>query len=134
MTTSRLEKNTPRGTLAIQTLAMPADTNANGDIFGGWVVSQMDLAGGIVAKQTANSRITTIAIDSMVFHRPILVGDLVSCYAELLKVGRTSMTISIETWTEHHATGEARRVTEGVFTYVAIDDNGRPQPVERKPE
>ena len=113
----------------IQTLAMPADTNENGDIFGGWLLSQMDLAGGIMAKQCSKGRITTVAIDSMVFHKPVHIGDLVCCYANIEKVGRTSMTIHIEVWTISHANGTEQNVTEGVFTYVAIDLQGKPRAV-----
>ncbi len=119
-----------KGQLAIQTLAMPAHTNANGDIFGGWLVSQMDLAGGVIAKQRAQNRITTIAIDGMVFHRPVHVGDLICCYAELTRVGRTSMTINIEAWAISQATGEGSQVTNGTFTYVAIDAQGKPTAVD----
>ncbi len=119
----------PRGELTIQSLAMPMHTNANGDIFGGWIVSEMDLAGGVMAKQTSNGRITTVAIDGMVFHHPVSVGDLVSCYAELLRIGRTSMRIHIEAWTTHYTHGGRQKVTEGIFTYVAIDDQGKPRPV-----
>lgn len=119
-----------KGTLAIQALAMPAFTNANGDIFGGWLVSQMDLAGGVIAKQRAHGRITTVAIDGMVFHHPVNVGDLVCCYGDLLKVGRSSMRINIEAWSISYITDQVRRVTEGVFTYVAIDSEGRPRAVD----
>ncbi|GAB4223331.1 MAG: acyl-CoA thioesterase [Gammaproteobacteria bacterium] len=121
----------PKGTLAIQTLAMPADTNANGDIFGGWLVSQMDLASSIAAKQRAKTRVVTVAIDSMVFHQPVQIGDIVCCYAEIIKVGRTSMTINTEVWTLGARDGLLRHVTEGVFTFVAIDEHGRPTPVSR---
>lgn len=121
----------PRGELVIRTIAMPANTNSNGDMFGGWVVSQMDLGGAILARNQAKSRITTVAIDAMEFHHPVYVGDIVSCHAELLKVGRTSMRIAIEAWAQRHKGGEHVRVTQGTFTYVAIDDAGRPQPVHR---
>lgn len=120
-----------QGTLAIQALAMPANTNPNGDIFGGWLVSQMDLAGGVIAKARAKGRITTVAIDAMVFHHPVKVGDLVCCYGDLLEVGRTSMKIKIEAWAISYVTGEKRQVTEGIFTYVAINDEGRPRPVDQ---
>lgn len=123
------EKKHPRGQLAIRTLAMPGDTNVNGDIFGGWVLSYMDLAGASVARQRAKGRVTTVAIDKMVFVAPIQVGDFVCCYAELLKVGRTSMTILVETFADDVMHGTHRHVTEGIFTYVAIDENGRPKPV-----
>lgn len=121
----------PKGELVIRTLAMPADTNAAGDIFGGWLMSQMDLGGGILAQQTARSRVTTVAVDAMAFHWPVLMGDTVACYANLNKVGRTSMNISIEVWVQRHHEATQHCVTEGVFTYVALDDKGRPWPVKR---
>ncbi|ETO92225.1 acyl-CoA thioesterase YciA [Legionella longbeachae] len=120
---------TPRGEITIQTLAMPADTNANGDIFGGWLVSQMDLAAGVLAKKLAHGRVATVAIHSMTFLRPVHVGDVVSCHVELIKRGKTSMTIAVEVWTEMLATGEKYRVTEGTFVFVAIDEHGRPRAV-----
>lgn len=121
----------PRGELVIRTIAMPADTNSNGDMFGGWMVSQMDLGGAILARNLAKSRITTVAIDAMSFHFPVYVGDIVSCHAALVKTGRTSMRIEVEAWAQRHKGGEHVRVTTGTFTYVAIDDAGRPQPVHR---
>lgn len=124
----------PSGKVTIQTIAMPADTNANGDIFGGWLVSQMDLASGVLAKQVSNGRVATVAINSMVFHKPVHVGDLVSCHAHLEKVGRTSMTINIEVWANSHLKEEKQKVTEGSFVFVAIDDHGQPRPVNGKHE
>jgi acyl-CoA thioesterase YciA len=121
----------PSGELVIRTIAMPANTNSNGDMFGGWLVSQMDLGGAILARNLAKSRITTVAIDAMEFHQPVYVGDIVSCHAALLKTGRTSMRIALEAWAQRHKGGEHVRVTHGTFTYVAIDDHGRPQPVHR---
>ena len=121
----------PSGELVIRTIAMPADTNANGDIFGGWLVSQLDLGGAILARNTARSRVVTVAIDAMSFVSPVSVGDAVTCYAKLLGIGRTSMKIHVEAWTQHFAEGTLLRVTEGTFTYVAIDDVGKPQPVKR---
>jgi acyl-CoA thioesterase YciA len=121
----------PRGELVIRTIAMPANTNSNGDMFGGWLISQMDLGGAILARNLAHSRITTVAIDAMEFHFPVYVGDIVSCHADLLKTGRTSMRIQIEAWAQRHNGGEHVRVTKGTFTYVAIDDRGRPHPVNR---
>jgi len=115
----------PTGQLAVQTLAMPANTNANGDIFGGWLVSQMDLAAGVIAKQRSQGRAVTIAIDSMIFLRPVKVGDLVSCYAELLSHGRTSMKIAVEVWVIGQVSGDRHQVTEGIFTFVAIDAEGQ---------
>lgn len=121
--------NHPSGDLAIQTLAMPANTNANGDIFGGWIVSQMDLAGAIMAKQISNGRVVTVAINSMSFYEPVQVGDLVSCYTELVRVGKTSMTINVQTWKTHNVSGAKTKVTEGSFVFVAIDGNGKPRSV-----
>lgn len=121
----------PIGELVIRTIAMPANTNANGDMFGGWLVSQMDLGGAILARNVARSRITTVAIDAMSFHFPVNVGDIVSCHASLAKTGRTSMRIEVEAWAQRHKGGEHVRVTTGTITYVAIDDHGRPQPVHR---
>mgnify|MGYP001306773805 FL=1 len=110
---------------------MPADTNAKGDIFGGWLLSQMDLGGAVLAQSTAHSRVVTVAIDSMAFLRAVNVGDLVTCYAKLLGIGRTSMKIRVEAWTQHFAAATPLRVTEGTFTYVAIDDAGKPHAVKR---
>ena len=122
-------KATPRGEITIQSLAMPADTNANGDIFGGWLVSQMDLAAGALAKNLSKSRAATVAINSMTFLKPVHVGDLVSCHVEVEKIGKTSMTIAVEVWSEKLATGEHYKVTEGTFVFVAIDDEGNPREV-----
>ncbi|HET8731989.1 MAG TPA: acyl-CoA thioesterase [Moraxellaceae bacterium] len=119
----------PRGVISLQTIAMPADTNWNGDIFGGWLVSQMDLAGAVHARRRAHGRITTIAIDSMVFHEPVHIGDVLSCYTELLRVGTTSLRILIEVWETADPCRPPRKVTEGQFTYVAIDDEGKPRSV-----
>lgn len=120
-----------QGSLVMRTIAMPADTNANGDIFGGWILSQMDLGGGIIAKKTANTRTTTVAIDSLIFRNPVHVGETVSCYAQVAHIGKTSMKIDVEVWVYRHLTDEELLVTEGVFTYVAIDEDGRPTPVKR---
>lgn len=124
------EQEEPRGELVIRTLAMPADTNPAGDIFGGWLLAQMDIAGGVLARARGSGRVATIAVDSMVFHNPVFVGDVVCCYAELLRIGRTSMTFHIQAWALREAAGERVKVTEGVFTYVAIDENRKPRPVE----
>lgn len=123
-------KGEPKGELAIRTLAMPADANPAGDIFGGWVMSQMDIAGGITAAARARGRVATVAVTGMEFLRPVLIGDVVCCYAEIVRVGRTSLTIKIETWALRERLAERRtKVTEGVFTYVALDREGRPRPV-----
>jgi acyl-CoA thioesterase YciA len=122
-------KAEPEGQLATRTLAMPKDANVNGDIFGGWVVSQMDIAGASAAFARAKARVATVAIDSMSFLSPVHVGDFVCCYAQLLKVGTTSMHYKVSTWTIGRLSGERQQVTEGIFIYVAIDENGRPIPV-----
>ena len=119
----------PTGEVVIRTLAMPADTNANGDIFGGWLLSQMDLGGAVLARSTARSRVVTVAIDSMSFLRAVNVGDLVTCYAKLLGVGRTSMRVHVEAWARRFHTHEREKVTDAHFTFVAIDESGRPRAV-----
>jgi acyl-CoA thioesterase YciA len=121
----------PESQPALRTLAMPADANPNGDIFGGWVLSQMDVAGGVPAVERAQGRIATVAVEAMRFHQPIFVGDLVSCYARITRVGTTSITVHIQTWARRHRGGEALLVTEGTFVYVAIDEEGRPRPVPK---
>ena len=117
--------------LTIQVVAMPSDANPDGDIFGGWVLSQMDLAAGVIAQQEAKCRVVTIAIDAMVFKTPVHVGDRICCYAELLKVGRTSMSIKVKVWVTDKMTSDRRQVTEGIFTFVAIDEDRKPQLVNR---
>ncbi|QDP71640.1 acyl-CoA thioester hydrolase YciA [Legionella israelensis] len=119
----------PKGEITIQTLAMPADTNANGDIFGGWLVSQMDLAAGVLAKQISHGRVATVAIHSMSFLKPVRVGDVISCYADLVKTGRTSMTINVEVWAKPATQHTRYSVTKGTFVFVAIDDEGKPRQV-----
>jgi acyl-CoA thioesterase YciA len=121
----------PKGELVIRTIAMPADTNPNGDIFGGWIMSQMDLGSGILAAKTAKTRVVTVAMEGMSFLQPVRVGDTVACYAWVEKIGRTSMTIPVEVWVQRYMSGEQVRVTQGVFTYVAVDGEGKPIPVRR---
>jgi acyl-CoA thioesterase YciA len=121
----------PKGELVIQTIAMPKDTNSNGDIFGGWLMSQMDLGSGILAAKTAKARAVTVAMEGMSFLQPVRVGDTVACYAWVEKIGRTSMTIPVEVWVHRYQTGEQLRVTRGVFTYVAVDSEGKPIAVKR---
>jgi acyl-CoA thioesterase YciA len=116
-------------TLALRAVAMPAFANAHGDIFGGWLLSQMDLAGGTIAVRQAKGRVVTVAITAMTFHRPVCVGDEVSCYAEIVKIGRTSITVKIEVFARRGRTGEKIEVTDGLFTYVAVDSEGKPRPV-----
>lgn len=120
--------------LAMRAIAMPADANPNGDIFGGWLLAQMDLAGGSVASQRAQGRVATVAVTGMTFHRPVFVGDEVSCYAAVTRLGRSSITIHIETWVRRNLSNERVKVTEGIFTYVAIGDDRRPRPVPRNDE
>ncbi len=132
------ESDQPRGNLATRTLAMPADANPSGDIFGGWVLAQMDIAGGIAASQRAAGRVATVAVDAMVFHRPVYVGDVLCTYAEVVRVGRTSIAINIEAWALRGSLNEGGpnervKVTEGTFTLVAIDQAGRPRPVPEEP-
>lgn len=119
----------PRGQLTTRTLAMPADANPSGDIFGGWVLSQMDIAAGICAGQRAQGRVATVAIDAMKFIRPVSVGDVLCVYCEVEKVGRTSLAIHLEAWALKNCIGERVKVTEGLFTFVAIDADGKPRPV-----
>lgn len=117
----------PVGELTIQTLAMPASTNANGDIFGGWIVSQMDLAAGVLAKRIAQGRVATVAIHSMTFLKPVHVGDLISCYVAVSKRGTTSITLNVEVWALPATQGQSYQVTEGVFVFVAINKQGKPR-------
>jgi acyl-CoA thioesterase YciA len=114
---------------AIRTIAMPADTNPHGDIFGGWLLCQMDLAGASVAVRRAGGRVVTVAITAMAFHRPVCVGDQVSCYGSVAKIGTTSITIKIESWALRGTGTTAIKVTEGLFTYVRVDPDGHPQPI-----
>jgi len=108
---------------------MPADTNTHGDIFGGWLLCQMDLAGATVATRRAGGRTVTVAITAMAFHRPVLVGDEVTCYCKIAATGRTSITIKIESWVRRQTGDEPIKVTEGVFTYVRVDADGKPAPI-----
>ena len=121
----------PQGQLCTRTLAMPADTNANGDIFGGWLLSQMDVGGGVFASKVAKSRTVTVAIGAMNFRKAVYVGDLVSVHANLVRVGRTSMTVHLEAWVLRRKESLPILVTDGNFTYVSIDDNGRPQAIRQ---
>jgi len=122
----------PKGELTLRTLAMPSDTNPSGDIFGGWVLSQMDIAAGIAAGAEARGRVTTVAIDAMRFHRPVKVGDVLCVYALVTKIGTTSLTIELEAWVLRNRIGDREKVTEGIFTFVAIDSDGRPRPVSKQ--
>jgi acyl-CoA thioesterase YciA len=123
----------PRGELTIRVVAMPADTNANGDIFGGWVLSQMDAAGGIAGVERARGRVATVAMDAMTFISPVKVGDVLCVYTEVERVGRSSMRIHVEAWARRFMTHSRLKVTDATFTFVAIDENGRPRPVPPLP-
>lgn len=120
----------PSGELALRTLAMPADSNPNGDIFGGWLMAQMDIAGGITAFSRARGRVATVAVDGFTFHLPVQVGDVLCCYADIIKIGRTSLTIRVQAWVlRQRQKSHREKVTEGIFTFVAIDDDGAKRPV-----
>ena len=126
-------KTTPTGEMAVRVLAMPADTNPAGDIFGGWVLSQMDIAGGIVTARATKGRTVTVAIDSMTFHKPVLVGDTLCCYVEVKKIGKSSITVHIESWVRRQFEDEGRvLVTEGVFTYVAVTNDRIPRAIPKE--
>lgn len=126
-------KRQPVGDLAVRTIAMPADTNPAGDIFGGWLMAQMDLAAGNAAARRARGRCATVAVESMSFISPVLVGDEVSLYARIVREGRSSIRIAVEAWRRPRATEEMIRVTEGRFTFVAIDADGRSRLIPRDP-
>lgn len=117
---------------SVRTIAMPADANPNGDIFGGWIMAQMDLAGGTHAFAVAGGRVTTVAVDAMTFHRPVQIGDQVSCYCSTERIGTTSIAVKVETWVRRRDDQTEERVTEGLFTFVAIDERGRPRPVQEE--
>lgn len=119
--------NVPPGTLALRTVAMPADTNPSGDIFGGWIMSLMDLAAGVTAAAEAKGRVATRAVSNLEFHQPVKVGDVVCCYAEVRRIGRTSITVGVEAWVLRHGREERLKVTGGEFVLVAVDGNGRPR-------
>lgn len=124
------ENDQPQGECVVKTIAMPANTNRYGDMFGGWLVSQMDLGGAVMAHKCARGRMTTVAIDSMVFIRPVYVGDVVCCYAQIAKRGHTSVTIQVEVWVERFEDHSHHKVTEGLFTFVCINEQGRPVPIK----
>ena len=119
----------PRGELTVRISAMPGDTNASGDIFGGWVLSRMDQAGGIAASERAYGRVATVALDAMKFIRPVRVGDILCVYTEVESVGRTSMKVHVEAWAQRYKTHVREKVTVAILTFVALDDLGQPRPV-----
>ncbi len=119
----------PRGAVTLQTIAMPADVNANGDIFGGWLMAQMDLGSSVLARTRARGRVATVAVEAMTFHRSVHVGDLVSIHSEMLREGRSSMRVGVEVWITRQPSGMKARVTDGVFTFVAIGEDGKSRPL-----
>lgn len=119
----------PEGEITLQTIAMPADANVNGDIFGGWLMAQMDLGASVLARTRARGRVATVAVEAMTFLKPVRVGDLVAIYSRMLREGRTSMRVGLEVWVTRQPSGERTRVTEATITFVAIDDEGRPRPL-----
>ena len=129
-----IDETEPKGDLCTRTLAMPADTNQNGDIFGGWLLSQMDIGGGVYAAKVTKTRNVTVAIDAINFRKPVNVGDLVSVYAKLVRLGRTSITVHLEAWVIRRREVKPILVTDGNFTYVSIDDDGRPRVIPKDEE
>lgn len=127
--TEETEIETPRGDLTVRVIAMPGDTNANGDIFGGWVLSQMDAAGGIRGVERAQGRVVTLKVDTLMFLKPVKVGDVLCVYTEVESVGRTSMKIHIEAWAKRFLTNLRVKVTDATFTFVAVDDEGKPRSI-----
>lgn len=119
----------PDRDLVIRVVAMPADTNSSGDIFGGWLLSQMDLAAWVAARRQTRHRLATVALDGVIFHRPVYVGDCVLCHATIEKIGRTSITVHIDAMVERLNGGEVEQVTEGTFVLVAIGEGGKPVPI-----
>lgn len=122
------KQKSPQGEVVLRTLAMPADTNANGDIFGGWIMSQMDMGGAILAKEIAEGRVVTVRVDGMTFLKPVAVGDVVCCYARCIRTGSSSITINVEVWVKKVSSepiGQRYRATEAVFIYVAVDPEGK---------
>lgn len=122
----------PRGRLELRTVAMPADTNPSGDIFGGWIMSLMDLAAGTSARSIAGGRVATAAVSNLAFIRPVKVGDVICCYADLLRIGRTSITLGVEAWVLRQGQEERFKVTAAEFVLVAVDADGRPRPVHHR--
>lgn len=121
----------PRGELASRTLAMPANTNPRGDMFGGWIMALMDSAGAMTAVARARGNVATVSVSNIVFLRPVQVGDAVCCYTDVMRIGRTSITLCVEVWVLRHGQGDRIKVTEAEFTFVAINGKGRPRPLVR---
>ena len=127
-----LDSDRPRGELAVRALAMPCDTNPAGDIFGGWIMSMMDAAGAMTATQRAEGRVVTASVSHISFLRPVKVGDVVCCYTDVVSIGRSSMRLGVEVWVLRQGRGNRVKVTAAEFTYVALDDNGLPRPINRQ--
>lgn len=123
------QQKEPEGLLTIRTIAMPADLNYEGDVFGGWLMAQMDLAGGIAARWRCEGRVATVAVDAMTFHTPMQVGDELSCYCICTKTGRTSITYRVEAWVRRRSGGPQVKATQGTFTFVRVGDDGKPCPI-----
>jgi len=121
----------PFGDLQLRTLTMPADTNPAGDIFGGWLVSQMDMAGGILARSVTAGRVVTVTIDSMTFHQPVKVGDVIACFGGVERIGRTSLALRLQAWVLRQGQMPRVKVTEGIFTFVAVDEQGKPRAIQK---
>lgn len=126
------QSSKPTGSLTLRTLAMPADANAAGDIFGGWVMAQMDLACGIAGAERAKGRIVTAAVNAMAFEKPMYVGDTLSVYTDITKVGRTSLTMQVEAWAQRYLSDVMEKVTYATFIMVAFDENGKPTPIPKE--
>ncbi|HWT96262.1 MAG TPA: acyl-CoA thioesterase [Terriglobales bacterium] len=127
MSTEPVTEEFPAAEPALRAIAMPADSNPHGDIFGGWLLSQMDLAGSVVAIRQSHGRVATVAVTTMTFKKPVFIGDELSCYAAVEKIGRTSIAVRVESWVRRGISGEAVKVTEGLFTYVAIGTDRQPR-------
>lgn len=129
---AKVHPHPPLGNLLLRTMTLPRDANPAGDIFGGWIMSQLDIAGAVLAREISHGRVVTVAVDAMSFLKPVEVGDVVCCYGHCIRVGRTSLKIKLELWVKkiyEHEETERDLVTEACFTYVAVDDNGRPRPL-----
>ena len=122
----------PQSIPSLRTIAMPADANPDGDIFGGWIMARMDLASGNFAAHTVKGRVVTVAVEAMSFLKPIYIGDDVSCYCAIIKTGKTSISINVEVWVRRHHSEEVLKVTEGDFTFVAVDEEGSPRVIDKQ--
>lgn len=124
----------PTGSPSLRTIAMPNDSNPDGDIFGGWIMSQMDIASGVFAARKVKCRVVTVAVDAMTFLKPVYIGDDVSCFCSVVRYGKTSLVVHVETWVQRHHSELIEKVTEGNFTFVAIDAEGQSTPIVRTGE